>query len=105
MICRIWHGITPAPKADDYLDYLHRTGIPDYRRTKGNLSAFVLRRIEGEQAHFLTVSFWDSIESIKRFAGDDHERARYYPEDRSYLIALEPTVQHFEVSGTFDLQG
>jgi heme-degrading monooxygenase HmoA len=96
MLARIWHGVTLAEKADEYLDYLNRSGIPDYQATPGNRGAFVLRRIEGERAHFLTVSLWDSLESIKRFAGEDYERARYYPEDEKFLLEFEPTVEHYE---------
>jgi heme-degrading monooxygenase HmoA len=99
MIARIWQGETSAEKAEEYLDYLNRTGIPGYRATPGNHGAFVLRRIEGERAHFLTLSLWDSLESIKKFAGEDYERARYYPEDEKYLLEFEPTVQHYEYSG------
>jgi hypothetical protein len=43
------------------------------------------------------MSLWDSLEAIRAFAGDDVERARYYPEDASYLLELEPTVAHYEV--------
>jgi heme-degrading monooxygenase HmoA len=75
MLARIWHGVTLAEKADEYLDYLNQTGIPDYRATPGNRGAFVLRHFDGERAHFLTISLWDSLESIKRFAGEDYERA------------------------------
>ena len=71
MIARIWHGVTAAAKSDEYLDYLEQTGVPDYRATQGNRGVYVLRRIEGEQAHFLTVSFWESMEAIKGFAGPD----------------------------------
>ena len=99
MIARIWHGITPAVKAGEYLDFLNKTGVPDYRRTPGNQGAFVLRRIEGDRAHFLTLSLWDSIESIKKFAGDDYERAKYYPEDKEFLLEFEPNVQHYEIFG------
>jgi hypothetical protein len=52
MIARIWHGITMAAKADAYLDYLNRTGVPDYQATPGNRGVYVLRRIEGDVAHF-----------------------------------------------------
>jgi hypothetical protein len=45
------------------------------------------------------VTRWDSIESIKKFAGDQYEKARYYPDDTRYLLELEPTVLHCE---TFD---
>ncbi|HEV8591851.1 MAG TPA: hypothetical protein VGQ55_07090, partial [Pyrinomonadaceae bacterium] len=50
-------------------------------------------------AHFFTLTFWDSYEAIKRFAGKNYERARYYPEDKDFLLEFEPNVQHFEVFG------
>lgn len=97
MIARIWHGAVPADKADSYYDYLKRTGIPDYKKTAGNRGVQVLRRIEDETAHFFLVTFWESMEAIKAFAGEDVERARYYPEDEQFLIELEPKVTHYEV--------
>lgn len=97
MIARIWHGITPATKADDYLDYLNKTGVPDYQATEGNQGVYVLRRIEGEQAHFLTLSFWDSMQAIRNFAGVEVEKAKYYPQDSEFLLEFEPAVVHYEV--------
>ncbi len=99
MIARTWHGAVPAERADDYYAYLERTGLPDYRDTPGNRGVTVLRRIEGSLAHFLLISFWESMEAIRAFAGDDVERARYYPEDANFLLELEPTVTHYEVLG------
>lgn len=96
MIVRIWHGVTSVATSDEYLEYLNRTGIPDYRATSGNRGAVVLRRLENDEAHFLTISMWDSIESIKQFAGDDYEQARYYPEDKKFLKDFEPKVLHYE---------
>ncbi|HZS05228.1 MAG TPA: antibiotic biosynthesis monooxygenase [Blastocatellia bacterium] len=98
MIARLWHGITAAAKADEYLDYLNKTGVPDLRATEGNEGVFVLRRIAGDHAHFLLISHWESFEAIKRFAGEDVRRARYYPEDEKFLFELEPQVEHYEVS-------
>ena len=97
MIARIWHGATPAAKSDEYLDYLKRTGVPDYQATEGNRGVYVLRHVEGDKAHFLTVSFWESFHSIRAFAGEDLSKARYYPEDGDFLLEFEPTVQHYEV--------
>lgn len=97
MITRIWHGVTPASKADQYIEFLNATGVRDYQATEGNLGVYILRRIEGDQAHFLTVTFWDSLEAIKRFAGDDYEKARYYPEDNDFLLEFEESVTHYEV--------
>ncbi len=97
MIARRWHGVTAAERADEYLDYLNETGVPDYRETEGNRGVYVLRRIEGDKAHFLTVSFWGSIEEVKAFAGPDPEKARYYPEDEGFLLEFEPQVKHYDV--------
>lgn len=97
MIARIWHGVTLAAQADAYMDYLARTGIPDYRATEGNRGVHVLRRVEGDEAHFLLLTFWDSWSAIEQFAGQDINKARYYPEDEAYLLALEPLVSHYEV--------
>ncbi len=105
MIARTWHGRVPAGRAEEYYEYLLRTGIPDYRRTPGNMGVYVFKRLEGDVAHFLLTSLWDTLESIRAFAGDDIERARYYPADTGFLLELEPTVTHFDVLSTPDGDG
>lgn len=97
MIARTWHGVVAAADADAYLDYLHQTGVPDYRATPGNEGVFVLRRTEGDRTHFLLLTLWSSYDAIRAFAGDDVERSRYYSEDARYLLGLEPHVTHYEV--------
>jgi heme-degrading monooxygenase HmoA len=99
MIARTWHGMTPAAKADAYLDFLKQRALPDYRRIPGNLGAWILRREEGERTHFTTLTFWESREAIAAFAGDDISLAKYYPEDRDFLLEFEPQVQHHELFG------
>ncbi|MBP1693843.1 MAG: antibiotic biosynthesis monooxygenase, partial [Chloroflexi bacterium] len=69
MIARTWHGITPAAKAEAYLDVLNRTGVPEYQATEGNLGVYVLRKLEDDQAHFLLISLWEDRAAIERFAG------------------------------------
>jgi len=71
VIARIWHGATPATKSDEYLNLMRTVAIPDYRPTPGNKGAYSLRRIEGDTAHFLMVTFWESEMAIRAFAGDD----------------------------------
>jgi heme-degrading monooxygenase HmoA len=97
MIARSWHGAVPLALAEAYHEFLQRTGIPDYRATPGNLGVFVLRRTEADAAHFLLITLWESRDAIRAFAGDDIDRARYYPEDPDFLIEMEPNVQHYEV--------
>ena len=97
MLARTWHGMVPEDQAEEYLDYVKRTGVPGLGSTPGNLGVMVFRRAEQGTAHFLLTSFWESYDAISKFAGPDIERARYYPEDEKYLIELEPTVTHYEV--------
>jgi len=97
MIARIWHGRTKASDARAYLEYLFQSGIPAYRATAGNQGAWVLRRIEGDVAHFITLSFWESPAAITAFAGVDPAAAKYYPEDERYLLEFEPTVTHYDI--------
>ena len=100
MIVRMWHGRTPASLADAYLAFLEQRAIPDYRRIPGNQGVWLLRRLEGDVAHFITLTHWSSYEAIRAFAGDDIERAKYYPEDREFLLEFEPCVVHYEVGAS-----
>ncbi|HEX6224494.1 MAG TPA: antibiotic biosynthesis monooxygenase [Chryseolinea sp.] len=95
-ITRIWHGTTKAEHADEYLGYVEATGMKEYRQVKGNLSAKLLRRVEGNICHFLTVTEWDSYESIKQFAGENYQLAKYYPGDKDFLLSFEEVVAHYE---------
>ena len=97
MIARMWHGKVPSEKAADYHQYLLDTGLKDSKNTKGNQAVFLLKREEKGIAHFYTLFFWEDWEAIKKFAGEDVEKARYYPKDKEFLLELEPTVTHFEV--------
>ena len=96
MITRIWHGRTNAEDADNYLEYIQATGLAEYASTSGNISAKILRKIEGNICHFFTVSEWENIDSIIKFAGNDFEKAKYYEEDKKYLLGLEENVNHYE---------
>ena len=99
MIVRIWHGRVPSQKAALYRAFLNERAIPDYRSVPGNISVHVLERTDGSITHFVTLTFWDSMAAIRSFAGDDVEVAKYYPEDRSFLLEFEPHVVHYEVVG------
>jgi uncharacterized damage-inducible protein DinB len=97
MIARSWDGVTPAAKADEYTDYVRKTGVAELATTDGNRGVFLLRRREGDQERFRVLSLWDSIDGIRRFAGDDVGKARYFPEDARFLLGLARNVEHFEV--------
>ena len=100
MVARIWHGKTSELNFDAYTDLLKRLAIPDYEKTTGFKGLSFLRNIENGEAHFTLITYWENIESIKNFAGEDFEKAKYYKEDSNYLLAFEEKVKHFEVFAT-----
>ena len=101
MIVRTWRGATRAADADRYAEYIDATGLRAYAETPGNLGSLILRRaaeVDGEPAaEFLVVSFWESEDAVKRFAGPTPSAAVFYPEDDAFLVSRDRTVDHFEV--------
>ena len=97
MVARTWRGWTRREDADAYVEYLERTGMRAYRGTPGNLGAWILRHDEGARTEFVTLTFWESLDAIRGFAGEDVERAVFYAEDDRFLVAREETVTHWQV--------
>ena len=97
MIMRQWRGRVPREKSEDYLSYLQATGLEEYRSTVGNLGAFVTTRPIGKAVEFLLVTFWESEEALRRFAGDDFGKAVFYPEDGKFLLSGAPSADHYQV--------
>lgn len=97
MIARVWKGTTRTERADEYLAYLERTGLTQCLATPGNRGVSILRRTSEAGAEFVFTSRWDSWDAIRRFAGPELDKAVYFPEDREFLLAMEPRVEHFEV--------
>lgn len=97
MIVRTWRGATRVEDAGAYLDYLRETGFAEYAGTPGNRGVLALRRVVRDRAEFLLLSFWDSEDAIRGFAGDDIERAVFYPEDDRFLIDRDDHVDHYEL--------
>lgn len=97
MIARIWRGMVAAEDADAYAAYMQQTGVPGYTSIPGNLGVHMLRRFTGAGCEFVMFSLWESMEHVRAFAGDDPERAVFYPQDDRYLIDRDLHVTHYEV--------
>ena len=95
----MWHGRVPSSKAQAYREFLKARAIPDYQSVEGNISVHILERSEGTITHFITLTFWKDLDAVKAFAGEDVEAAKYYPEDRDFLLEFEPNVMHYELVG------
>ena len=99
MIARWWAGSVSREKGAEYLAYLEQTGVASLRSTPGNRGVYVFQREVGDAVESIVLSLWDSLDSIKAFAGDDVDRARYYPRDPEFLFYLSEHVTHFEAKG------
>ncbi|MBA2514382.1 MAG: antibiotic biosynthesis monooxygenase [Solirubrobacterales bacterium] len=97
MIMRTWRGAVRPEDAERYREHQADTGVRDYRETPGNRGALVLRRTQGDLVEFTTVSFWESMEAVRAFAGDDPGRARFYPGDDALLAEKDEHADHYEV--------
>jgi heme-degrading monooxygenase HmoA len=97
LIARIWRGAVRHEDRDDYAAYIERTGVRGYAETPGNRGIYMLRRDVGDRTEFVMFTLWDSLDSVKAFAGEDYETAVYYPEDDRFLVERDEKSSHFEV--------
>ncbi len=96
-IMRLWHGEVALDKADEYEQFMVDRAAPDYGSVEGLLKLYFQRRNAGDIAHFLLVTLWDSMDSIKKFAGDNPDLAKYYPEDDNFLLSKEKNTTMYDV--------
>jgi antibiotic biosynthesis monooxygenase (ABM) superfamily enzyme len=99
MISRIWHGWTTPADADAYEAILRNeifTGIEN-RKISGYRGIHLLRRPAGDEVEFITIMWFDSLEGVRTFAGDDYEKAVVLPEPRKLLARYDARSQHYQV--------
>ena len=98
MIARLWHGWTPRENADAYEDFLRTTMFPSIHRVPGYLGADLLRRDDDDdEVAFITITRFESLDSVRAFAGDDYERAVVEPEARRLLSRFDERSEHYEI--------
>lgn len=97
MIAREWKCRVPENHSEGFTGYLYETGIKDSSATPGFLGAQILRRSLAAKIELTLITYWDNLESIKAFAGNDISQARLYPEDEVYQLEPDLSVQHYEV--------
>lgn len=95
----MWRGWVASDRTAEYVDYINRTGMAEYRQTPGNIDAQMWTRDLGDgRTEVLTLSWWESLDAIKGFAGEDIGRAVFYPDDDDFLLDHEETVTHYTVT-------
>ena len=72
--------------------------IPSLRALDGHRGAYVLWRDVGDEVEFVVLTLWDSLQSVRAFAGDDYEAAVVPPESRRVLARFDESVVHYDVA-------
>ena len=96
MIARLWHGWTSRENADAYEALLKSEILPGIHRVEGHLGAQLLRREFNDEVEFITLTFFDSMVSVRSFAGEDYEQAVVPREARQLLSRFDQTSAHYE---------
>ena len=96
-ILRLWKGRATAAKAGDYVRHASKTVFPEVQALPGHRGAYLLRRPVGNSVEFTVLTLWDSMDSVRGFAGPDPEKAVVEPAARAALSDFEETVTHYEV--------
>jgi heme-degrading monooxygenase HmoA len=100
-IARVWHGRTPLARAAEYRQYLFDNGVKKIAEIPGNRGVQLMMRKTSDEAEFMVVSYWDSIDAIKGYAGATYEHVHDLPRDAEFLIDKEKLVRHFDLDVNF----
>ena len=94
-IARIWRGRTVPAKADEYATYLYEQGVRPLEAKALGVQMF--REDRTDETEFVTISYWESIEAMSRFAGKDPRRIHHLERDAEFLIELPTAVQILQI--------
>ncbi|HMG03322.1 MAG TPA: hypothetical protein VK596_09325 [Edaphobacter sp.] len=97
MIARHWRGWTEPHNADAYEHLLKTTVLPGLKQIEGYRGGYILRKNAAAEVEFVVINLFDSLDSVKRFAGPDYEAAVFEPEARLLLSRIESTAHHYEI--------
>lgn len=94
-IARIWRGRTIRAKADEYARYLYEHGIRPLEEKA--LGVQMLREDREDESEFVTISYWENVEAMSRFAGSDPRRIHHLERDAEFLVELPKGVQVLQI--------
>lgn len=97
MIARMWCGSAIHEKANDYMKHLQMSVIPELRLIDGFKEVYLMRRDSPEDVEFWVLTLWESMDAIRKFAGENVETAVVAPAAQALFREYDSTVKHFEV--------
>jgi hypothetical protein len=97
MIARHWRGWTKLSDADAYEALLRDKVLPGFRAIDGYRGGYILRADGESETEFVVINFFDSVEAVKAFAGEDYRTPVFEPEARALLSRIETIANHYDV--------
>jgi heme-degrading monooxygenase HmoA len=97
MIVRVWRGWSSAADAGVYASHAIERVFPSLAKIAGHHDAFLLQRTDGGRVEFVVVTTWDSLDAVRRFAGENVDRAVIEPAALKVLSEFDTTVRHYEL--------
>jgi len=97
MIARLWHGLTNGENSKKYERLLLDEILPGIHRVEGYRGAYLLRREVAEGTEFVTLTLFDSMDAVRRFAGEDIEKAVVPEEARRLLARFDARSMHYTI--------
>lgn len=93
-ITRIWHGATPAAMTEEYVSLAKSNCVANCTATPGNLGVMFFHQTEGDVTRHTFISYWKDFDAVKRFAGEDFQKARFFPGEERFLVESDEIVEH-----------
>jgi heme-degrading monooxygenase HmoA len=97
VIARIWHGWATPEGAAAYERYFQRTLTPELRGLPGFRGANLLRHVADDEVELVTITWFDSLDAVRTFAGEEYEQAVVSEQARALLTRHDSTCRHFEL--------
>lgn len=96
MIARHWRGWTKLQDADVYEQLITTKVLPELKKIKGYRGGYVLRS-DAEESEFVVLNLFDSLDSVRQFAGQNYAVPVFEPEAKRLLTRFDTVVNHYEV--------
>jgi len=93
-IARIWHGSTPSNMTEEYVSLAKSNCVANCTATPGNLGVTFFHETEGDVTRHTFISYWKDMEAVKRFAGEDFQKPRFFTGEERFLMESDELVEH-----------
>jgi len=97
MILRMWRARATISRAGDYIRHATTVVFPKIRAIEGHRGEYLLRRDVEDGVELVVLTLWDSMMAVRRFAGQEPNKAVVEPEARAVLTSFDEYVTHFQV--------